>query len=364
MSKKPKNLRKNLSSSKKKNIETNTMLSLDDSSVQGFYESLADGSYKSIVLVLGAGISVSAGIPDFRSPGGLFEAVQKNFGHQFPEVMERPEHLLSRTFCDENPEVWKNQVIPMLRSWKLEDTEPTITHRLLGWLFKQGWLTRVYTQNIDGLELHSSVLSEIPKTKQSKYRESIIQAHGSMRDGTVVLYGDSLPDRFFQACNDDFKSPKKPVDLVLVMGTSLQVAPFCAIPNMVPKEATRILVDPFPNRVISMNPWSVTSTKLGGRQVKLCSFWGKSNSPWKHELLIQSTSDNFVRQFFENPGPNKKGWSLLSELKVEEVEVLSKGKWHLCHVISKNNDKITVRRVSDRKQVVVSERRARRKKSP
>ena len=363
MSKKPKNLRKNLSKSKGNNTGTNTMLSLDDNNVQSFYESLANGSFKSIVLVLGAGISVSAGIPDFRSPGGLFEAVQENFGHQFPEVMQRPEHLLSRTFCDENPEVWKNEVIPMLRSWKLEDTEPTITHRLIGWLFKQGWLTRVYTQNIDGLELHSSILSEIPKSKKSKYKESIIQAHGSMRDGTVVLYGDSLPDRFFQVCNDDFKSPKKPVDLVLVMGTSLQVAPFCAIPNMVPKQATRILVDPFPNRVISMNPWSMTSTKLGGRQVKLCSLWGKSNSPWKHELLVQSTSDDFVRKFFESSGAHKEGWSLLSELKVEEVEVLSKGKWYLSHVISKNDDKITVRRCSDGKVGVVSKKKTRKKKT-
>ena len=93
MSKKPKNLRKNLSKSKGNNTGTNTMLSLDDNNVQSFYESLANGSYKSIVLVLGAGISVSAGIPDFRSPGGLFEAVQENFGHQFPEVMQS-----SRTF--------------------------------------------------------------------------------------------------------------------------------------------------------------------------------------------------------------------------------------------------------------------------
>ncbi len=83
------------------------MVSLDDNSVQTFYQSLASGNYKSIVLVLGAGISVSAGIPDFRSPGGLFEAVQEYFGEKFPEVMEKPEHLLSREFCNDNPQVGK-----------------------------------------------------------------------------------------------------------------------------------------------------------------------------------------------------------------------------------------------------------------
>ena len=46
------------------------MESFDDENVHDLYESLANGSYKSIVLVLGAGISVGWD-SDFRSPGGL-----------------------------------------------------------------------------------------------------------------------------------------------------------------------------------------------------------------------------------------------------------------------------------------------------
>ena len=334
------------------------MVSLDDNSVQTFYQSLASGNYKSIVLVLGAGISVSAGIPDFRSPGGLFEAVQEYFGEKFPEVMEKPEHLLSREFCNDNPQVWKDEVIPMLRSWKLEDTKPTITHKMLGWIFKQGWLTRVYTQNIDGLELHPEILSEL-FLDSPKYSESIIQSHGSMRDGTVVLYGDPLPDNFYQACEDDFKCPKEPVDLVIVMGTSLQVAPFCAIPNLVPKNADRVLVDPCPARVTSRNPWSTTTTKLGGQDVKLCSLWKTKDSPWEHELMIKSTSDDFVRQFFMSPAAKERGWNLLSSLKVPHVEVISKGIWYLCEVISRSDNKMTVRRCSDGKVVQVSIKKTR-----
>ena len=63
------------------------MESLNDENVQQVYESLANGSYKSIVLVLGAGVSVSAGISDFRSPGGLFEAVKTHFG-KIPQSYE------------------------------------------------------------------------------------------------------------------------------------------------------------------------------------------------------------------------------------------------------------------------------------
>ena len=336
------------------------MASLNDENIQKFYESLADGSYKSIVLVLGAGISVSAGIPDFRSPGGLFEAVQNHFGEKFPEVMEKPEHLLSRKFCTENPEVWKNEVVPMLRSWKLEDTQPTITHKMIGWLYKQGWLTRVYTQNIDGLELHPEILSEL-SIEPSEYSKKIIQAHGSMRDGTVVLYGDKLSDSFYKACEYDFNTTENPVDLVLVMGTSLQVAPFCSIPNLAPKTATRVLVDPNPSRVNSLNSWT-TTTKLAGRDVELGSLWKKTNSHWEHEFLIKSTSDDFIRKFFESTGAVKKGWNLLSSLNIELVQVISKGKLHLCEVISKSNDKIKVKRCSDGKKVEVPIKKVRNNK--
>ena len=74
------------------------MVSLTEKSIQDFYESLANGLYKSIVVVLGAGVSVSAGIPDFRSPGGLYEAVKDHFGEKFPEIMEQPEILYHENF--------------------------------------------------------------------------------------------------------------------------------------------------------------------------------------------------------------------------------------------------------------------------
>lgn len=323
---------------------------VDEINIQQFYDSLASGSYKSIVLVLGAGISVSAGIPDFRSPGGLFEAVSEHFGKKFPRVMKQPEYLLSREFCNENPEVWKNEVVPMLRSWKLEDTQPTITHKMIAWLHNQGWLTRVYTQNIDGLELHPDILELVDNVHD--YTNSIIQAHGSIRDGTVVFYGDNLSSKFYEACDKDFNSPKNPVDLVLVMGTSLQVAPFCAIPNLVPENATRILVDPNSKRVISLNSWSIT-TQLAGRDVDLGSLWKKATSRWTHELLVNSTSDDFVRKFFESSSAMQKGWNLLTSLNVELVQVISKGDLHLCEIISKTQDQVQVKRCSDGKKVLV-----------
>lgn len=327
------------------------MTSLSDKSIQDFNESLASGLYKSIVVVLGAGVSVSAGIPDFRSPGGLYEAVKEIFGERFPYIMEQPEILLSRKFYNENPDVYKNEVVPMLCSWKLEEVNATITHKMLGWLHKQGWLRRVYTQNIDGLELDQDVISQTEDPVA--YKECIIQSHGSMRDGTVVFYGDPLSDKFYKTCEADFKLPNSSVDLILVMGTSLQVSPFCAIPNLAPESATRVLVDPNPHRVISLNPWTTLKIELAGRHVELCSLWKKEESRWKNELLIESTCDDFVQNFFESALAIKKGFSLLSTKK-EKVEIISKGNWHLCDIISKDDDMLKVKRCKDGKIAKVS----------
>jgi len=332
------------------------MVSLDDKSIQDFYESLANGLYKSIVVVLGAGVSVSAGIPDFRSPGGLYETVQEHFGEKFPEIMIQPEILLSRKFHNENPEVCENEVEPMLRDWKLEEAYPTISHKMLGWLYKQGWLKRVYTQNIDGLELHQDVILET-QDLSSGYKECVIQSHGSMRDGSVVFYDDPLPKKFYKTLEIDFKCPKQPVDLILVIGTALQVSPFCAIPNLAPKSATRVIVDPYPNRVISSNPWTI-KIELAGRQVELCSLWKKKESRWENELLIESTSDNFVQKFFECSTSVKKGFSLLPT-KIEKVEIISKGKWYICDIISKKDDMLKVKRCADAKIVKVSIKKTR-----
>ena len=134
--------------------------------------------------------------------------------------------------------------------------------------------------------------------------EKIVQAHGSMRNGTVVLYGDKLSDKFYKTCEKDFKSPKNPVDLVLAMGTSLQVAPFCAIPNLVPKTAS--IGRPKLKSRTFLESWS-TTTKLAGRDVELGSLW---NSRWENELLVKSTSDNFVIQFFESSGCSTREWTL------------------------------------------------------
>ena len=54
---------------------------------------------------------------------------------------------------------------------------------------------------------------------------------------------------------NEAENPDLPPDLIIVAGTSLQVAPVCAIPNMVPKDCVRVLVNQ-PVAICFKNNWS------------------------------------------------------------------------------------------------------------
>ncbi|KAG7343400.1 silent information regulator protein Sir2 [Nitzschia inconspicua] len=200
---------------------------------------------KRIVVLTGAGVSTGAGIPDFRSPGtGLYDNLQK---YNLPY----PEAIFDVNFYRENPQPF---VTLAKELWPGITFSPTLTHSFLKLLSEKGLLLRLYTQNIDGLEF----LAGIPEDK-------LVECHGHFRtaacidckkaadanhvketivkegktpicqhcDGNVkpdiVFFGESLPDRFHRLVQQDI--PK--ADLLLVMGTSLQVAPVSLIPDMV-----------------------------------------------------------------------------------------------------------------------------------
>merc|ERR1712178_447317 len=101
--------------------------------------------------------------------------------------MTTPEDLVSRSFVNANPQAWSNRVEPWLRNMKWSEAKPTATHRFCSWLHRKGWLRRVYTQNVDGLHLHEDL--NLPA-------HMVVECHGALRDGSIVLYGDPLPVRF------------------------------------------------------------------------------------------------------------------------------------------------------------------------
>jgi NAD-dependent SIR2 family protein deacetylase len=206
---------------------------------------IANGSVKKIVVLSGAGVSVAAGIPDFRTPGtGLYDNLQA-YNLPYAEAVFDVNFYRKnpRPFCTLAKEIW-----PGLTH------SPTLTHSFLKLLSDHNILLRNYSQNIDGLEYlaqlpaeklvechghfrTASCVSCYHKADGDKIRDTILKGdiptcskckHGKVKPD-IVFFGESLPDRFHSLLQDDVES----ADLLFVMGTSLQVAPVSLIPQMV-----------------------------------------------------------------------------------------------------------------------------------
>lgn len=300
------------------------------------FDGIASGSFRRIVVCTGAGVSTAAGWKDFRSPGGLFDEIRSRFGSRFPEVLANPEALLSRSFVTRCPEAWRDEISPWLAAWKPAGeaaAPPTATHRFCRWLHERGVLARVYTQNVDGLHTSpelDAMEGEARPASGTRWHDKVVECHGSLRDGSVVLYGDGLPERVNRCLAEDFGPCEAGIDLVLVFGTALQVAPFCAIPNLAPRGCARVLV----NRCLDdcmHNEWSrpptrqrhalldcygglgggfklACSMKLAGRAVSLSPQWADTRR-WR-QLLCEEACDEWVKRFFSSEACVARGLTL------------------------------------------------------
>lgn len=181
---------------------------------------------KRIVFFGGAGVSTESGIPDFRGVDGLYH--QK---YAYP-----PETILSHDFFLRKPEeFYRFYREKMLVS----GAKPNAAHLKLAQWEREGKLTAVVTQNIDGLhqaagsrrvfELHGSVLRNYCMDCGKFYDVDFIRESsgvprcscGGVVKPDVVLYGESLD----QDCMLGALRAIASADLLIVGGTSLSVYP-------------------------------------------------------------------------------------------------------------------------------------------
>lgn len=209
--------------------------------------------YKNIIVCVGAGISCSAGIPDFRTPGtGLYYNLQK-YNLPYPEAIFDIEYfrLNPKPFYTLSKELYPGNF------------EPTKTHYFIKLLEEEGLLLRCYTQNIDTLEdvagiskekvifAHGSFTSAHCVSCRKKHsceyvREPIFkdeipycdECKGLVKPD-IVFFGEPLPRRFYNSIDEDFSY----CDLLIVMGTALSVQPFGSLPYMVEDDVPRILIN-------------------------------------------------------------------------------------------------------------------------
>ncbi|KAK1227682.1 hypothetical protein PQX77_009307 [Marasmius sp. AFHP31] len=141
---------------------------------------------KRIVVICGAGISVRAGIPDFRSPEGLFQTLKRDNPR---EALTSGKDLFDASvFNSEQTTSLFCQMICQLSELS-KSAEPTPFHKSLKALDDCGKLLRVYTQNIDAIEAKSGLTFGVPvfESKRTKTRPK-------EKDGGVSSSAGATPD--------------------------------------------------------------------------------------------------------------------------------------------------------------------------
>lgn len=226
---------------------------LEEVSLDGVVKWIQSERCKNIITLAGAGISTSAGIPDFRSPEtGLYHNLQK---YDLPE----PQAIFEINFFRQNPKPF----FMLAKELYPGSFKPTISHYFIRLLHEKGLLLRHYTQNIDTLERGAGIPEEklveahgtfytshcldcrkeynLEYVKERIFADQIpicTECPGVVKPD-IVFFGESLPDRFQRCLQEDFQQ----CDMLIIMGSSLEVQPFASLIDMVPDWCPRLLIN-------------------------------------------------------------------------------------------------------------------------
>jgi NAD-dependent deacetylase len=181
------------------------------------------------VVLTGAGISTESGIPDFRSPSGIWT--------QYDPM----EYATIDAFRRDPEKVWD---FYLLRLNMLADAEPNAGHLALAQLERRGLVRAVVTQNIDGLhqragsrdviEVHGSIRAA--SCLRCGHRSPLGRAPdgpppcpecGAILKPDVVMFGELLP----MAAMERATELAREAGLLLVVGSSLEVYPVAGLPE-------------------------------------------------------------------------------------------------------------------------------------
>ncbi|ORY33970.1 DHS-like NAD/FAD-binding domain-containing protein [Naematelia encephala] len=138
---------------------------------------------KRAIIVSGAGISCSSGIPDFRSAEGLYALVKAKYPSSFVTGRDL---FSSGLFTNPETTALFYTFIAEL-SLSCQSAQPTKTHHLIGRLASKGKLLRSYTQNIDGLERRIGLESGGRGKGLRKKDTKNVELHGDLGRVRCVL---------------------------------------------------------------------------------------------------------------------------------------------------------------------------------
>ena len=206
------------------------------------------GGAKRIVAFTGAGISTESGIPDFRSPGGIWTKYQPIMFDDFMSSEEMRREAWRRKFATDET---------MLKA------EPNAGHRALAKLVEQGRMSAIITQNIDGLhqasgvpaskiiELHGNTtyascldcghcheLDPIRKAFLGKGELPLCEKCDGIVKTATISFGQAMPEIQMARAQDETIG----CDLFLVLGSSLVVYPAAGFPRIAKRKGAKLAI--------------------------------------------------------------------------------------------------------------------------
>jgi NAD-dependent deacetylase len=201
-----------------------------------------------IVGFTGAGISTESGIPDFRSPGGIWTRYRPIDFSDFIASEEARRESWRRKFATDAV---------------MRQATPNAGHRALARLVDQGRMSAVITQNVDGLhqasgvpddqviELHGNATyaacldcgerHELDWVRTVFDKDETLpectQCGGIVKTATIS-FGQSMPEIEMERAREETMA----CDLFIVLGSSLVVYPAAAFPMMAKRNGARLVI--------------------------------------------------------------------------------------------------------------------------
>ncbi len=202
---------------------------------------------KYAIILTGAGISTESGIPDFRGKDGIWEKYR-------PEI-----YGSIQSFLKDPSKFWKmaEELAPMLFN-----AEPNLGHYAITELENMNIIKAIITQNVDELhqkagsilvyEVHGNINrftclgcrasytkeQMLRKLKKEKVRPPVCDYCAAPLKPSVVLFGENLPN-FEKYMSIDLA---KKADIMLIAGSSLEVAPICNLPLYTLGEGGKLII--------------------------------------------------------------------------------------------------------------------------
>jgi len=212
---------------------------------------------KRVVVFSGAGLSTESGIPDFRSPGGVWDRYN-------PEDFYFQNFLASENSREKYWQMATEMYEPIKKA------QPNPAHLAISQLEKLAKLDCVITQNIDGLhfkagnseekviQLHGTAIFVSCLSCKKRYDRDEIQERikkgvkaprcddcGGLLKPATISFGQSMPERETQEAYHRSST----CDLFIVIGSSLVVQPAASMPLVAKRNGARLVIinrDPTP----------------------------------------------------------------------------------------------------------------------